>query len=152
MSCGPDSTSIVATTFPARGSIRDTEPSTKLDTQTLPNAESANRAESPTSMVSTIRSVAGSIRPTTSSFSQTTHTEPGVSARPSGASQTWIVATTVFVRGSILETDASSEFDTHIDPAAAVVLAELRVHDPDAAERSRDPERAGRGANVTQDP
>ena len=70
MSCGSDSTSIVATTFPASGSIGDTEPSTKLDTQRLPNAESANRGESPTSTVPTIRSVAGSIRPTTSSFSQ----------------------------------------------------------------------------------
>ncbi len=85
MSCGPDSTSMVAITFPATGSIRETEPSTKLDTQRLPNAASENRGESPTSTASAIRSVAGSIRPTASSSSQTTHTEPGVPARPSGA-------------------------------------------------------------------
>jgi hypothetical protein len=120
MSCGPDSTSTVAITFPASGSIRDTEPSTKLDTRRLPNAASANRGESPTSTVSTIRPVAGSILPTASSSSQTTHTESGGPARPSGALQTWIVATTVLMPGSILETDASSEFETQTDPAAAV--------------------------------
>ena len=76
IACGLPPTTIVATTFPVRGSIRVTVPSPLSATHTEPAPTATPAGSSPTRIVAVTARVSGSIRTIVSSPLSATHTPP----------------------------------------------------------------------------
>ena len=161
IACGLPPTSIVFTTLPRTGSIRDTVPSRLFATQTLPKPTAMSVGERPTGIVVVTEFVAGSIRTTAPASRSATHTAPAPTATASAPSPTVIDAITSFVTGSIRTTLLPRASPTHTAPAPTATLVGLLsvstlavIAFPPGSRRSSDtrlgryPDRVGLGGDA----